>query len=364
MANEDLTHLRQHIALWSKQLGFQAVGYSDIDLSLAEPHLLNWLANGFHGQMDYMARHGTRRSRPADLLEGTVSVISVRMDYWPAHLSCVQSILEQPHSAYISRYALGRDYHKLMRKRLQQLAQKITIMVGEFGYRVFCDSAPVLEKAIAEKAQLGWIGKHTLLLNSRAGSWFFLGEIYLDFDITKHHFVEQKSTVAHCGSCTRCIQACPTKAIIAPFRLDARLCISYLTIEHFGSIPTALRSLIGNRIFGCDDCQLVCPWNRFATPTPETDFTPRHGLDAAQLSELALWDEATFLQKTEGTVLRRLGHERWLRNIAVALGNAPITFKGQSALQHLLLNHSELIREHANWALNQSIAIALTKNTE
>lgn len=342
----DWASFAENIKQWGRELGFQQVGITDTQLQEAETHLLNWLNAGHHGQMDYMQRHGTKRSHPAELEPGTVSVISVRLDYLPAEDAAPETILQQPAKAYISRYALGRDYHKVMRKRLQKLASRIESSIGRFGYRVFTDSAPVLEKALAEKAGLGWIGKHSNLLAEQTGSWFFLGEIYTDLPLP----TDTKSS-NHCGSCNACIDVCPTRAIIAPYQVDARLCISYLTIELRESIPVELRPLMGNRIYGCDDCQLTCPWNRFAQPTPETDFLPRHDLDSVTLLELFAWSEAEFLQRTEGSPIRRIGYECWLRNIAVALGNAPASKSITQALHDKLNHPSELVREHVQWAL-------------
>ena len=295
-----------------------------------------------------MQRHGTLRSRPADLHPGTSRVISARMDYLPDSAGDVEALLKQPSKAVISRYALGRDYHKLMRKRLQKLATRIEQHTGAFGYRVFVDSAPVLEKALAEKAGLGWIGKHSNLINKDAGSWFFLGEIYTDLPLPIDTPADE-----HCGACTKCIDICPTQAIVAPYSVDARRCISYLTIELRSSIPEELRPLMGNRIYGCDDCQLVCPWNRFAKPTDEKDFAPRHGLDTPDLIELFLWSEEQFLKRTEGSAIRRIGYDCWLRNIAVALGNAPSSRPVIDALNHHGNHKSELVREHVSWALSQ-----------
>lgn len=294
-----------------------------------------------------MAKHGTKRSRPAELMPGTLRIISVRMDYLPPG-SRITENLTQPEKAYISRYALGRDYHKVIKQRLTLLANKITENVGSFGYRAFVDSAPVMEKPLAEKAGLGWIGKHTNLLNAKAGSWFFLGELYTDLPLP----IDQAAT-NHCGSCNACIDICPTQAIVGPYQLDARRCISYLTIENRGPIPEEFRSHIGNRIFGCDDCQLICPWNKFAKHTDEKDFQPRHGLANAELVELFLWNETEFLEKTSGSAIRRAGYEGWLRNIAVALGNAPSSPKIIAALQTRQYHPSELVREHVDWALAQ-----------
>lgn len=344
----DLAKLTTAIKAWGRELGFQHVGVSDTDLSEAEARLFNWLDAGMHGGMDYMARHGTKRSRPSELMPGTVRVISVRMDYWPATGAEAQAVLDDPGLGYISRYALGRDYHKIVRQRLQRLAERITADIGPFGYRAFADSAPVLEKAVAQKAGLGWIGKHTNLLARDAGSWFFLGELYTDLPLPV-----DAPTTAHCGSCQACIDVCPTQAIIAPYRLDARRCISYLTIELKEAIPEELRPGLGNRIFGCDDCQLVCPWNRYAKAAQDPDFLPRHNLDAAALVDLFGWQEAEFLQRTEGSAIRRIGHARWLRNIAVALGNAPTTAAILQALRGRLDHPAALVREHVAWALRR-----------
>ena len=341
-----LASLAQRIKQWGLELGFQQVGIADTDLTEAETHLNNWLNKGFHGEMDYMRRHGLKRSRPADLQPGTRSVISVRMDYLPELPAAMNRNLEKPLAAYISRYALGRDYHKLMRQRLQKLADRIADEIGDFGYRVFADSAPVLEKALAEKAGLGWIGKHSNVINRKAGSWFFLGEIYTDLALPPDTKADN-----HCGSCTACLDICPTRAIVAPYQVDARLCVSYLTIELHGPIPEPLRPLIGNRIYGCDDCQIVCPWNRFARLTGEKDFNPRQQLNNRQLLEVFAWDEAAFLKHTEGSAIRRIGHERWLRNIAVALGNAPYSESIVSALEAKLEHPSDLTKEHVLWAI-------------
>ncbi|HEB77789.1 MAG TPA: tRNA epoxyqueuosine(34) reductase QueG [Methylothermaceae bacterium] len=345
----DLEALALDIKTWGRALGFQAVGIADTDLSAAEPGFKAWLAAGFHGEMEYMERHGSKRTRPAELVPGTVRVISVRMDYLPQPQDQMEATLQTPTRAYVSRYALGRDYHKLVRKRLQRLARRIEAAAGPHGYRVFCDSAPVLEKPLAQKAGLGWQGKHTNLIAFKAGSWFFLGEIYTTLPLPTDPPVKR----SHCGSCRACIDICPTGAIIAPYQLDARRCISYLTIELHGPIPVEFRRAIGNRIYGCDDCQLVCPWNRHGKLTREADFLPRHGLDQATLLDLFAWDEATFLRRTEGSAIRRLGHQRWLRNIAVALGNAPTTAEIVRALRSRLAHPSPLVREHVVWALNQ-----------
>ena len=346
----DMADLAERIRTWGGELGFQQLGFSDVDLAGHETHLNKWLSNGFHGEMHYMQRHGTRRSRPQELEPGTLRVISARMDYLPETAADIESLLMEPTMGVVSRYALGRDYHKLMRKRLQKLAKQIEAQIGPFGYRVFVDSAPVLEKALAEKAGLGWIGKHSNLINQQAGSWFFLGEIYNDLPLP----VDQPAT-EHCGACTRCIEICPTRAIVAPFTVDARRCISYLTIELRGSIPEEFRSLMGNRIYGCDDCQLVCPWNRFARSTQEQDFEPRQGLDAPQLIELFQWNEEQFLQRTEGSAIRRIGFDCWLRNISIALGNAPTSDAVIKALESRLQYESEMVHEHVEWALKNHI---------
>jgi len=338
--------LAEQIRDWAAALGFQQLGITSTALADDEARLNQWLAGDFHGDMDYMARHGSKRSHPEELVPGTVRVISVRMDYLPDEDTPPAQLLEQTELAYVSRYALGRDYHKLMRRRLQQLADKIATAHGPFGYRAFVDSAPVLEKPLARNAGLGWIGKHTNLINQDAGSWFFLGELLTDLPLP----VDTPAT-EHCGSCTACIDVCPTAAIIGPFQLDARRCISYLTIELKGSIPEEFRPLIGNRVYGCDDCQLFCPWNKFAQPTAESDFMPRHGLEAARLTDLFAWNEAEWLEKMAGSAIRRIGYEQWLRNIAVALGNAPASTDVINALRLREQDSSELVREHVRWAL-------------
>jgi len=349
--------LLQMIKDWSKELGFQQLGVSDIDLSEHDKRLSDWLAAGFHGEMDYMQKHGSKRSHPEQLVDHTCRVISVRMDYMPPDCELSDTVLANPNMAYISRYALGRDYHKVMRKRLQKLADKVKDSIGEFGYRAFVDSAPVLEKALAEKSGLGWMGKHTNLINSKAGSWFFLGEIYTNLPLPLTQAETKQPPENHCGSCTTCIDICPTKAIIAPYKVDARRCISYLTIELHGSIPVEFRKNIGNRIYGCDDCQLCCPWNRFSQPTREPDFFTRHPLDAPDLIDLFNWSEATFLKNTEGSAIRRIGYLRWLRNIAIALGNAPASKKVIQALeekkQELEKLRHEMVVEHIEWAIKQ-----------
>ena len=343
-----LMRLACDIKIWGRDLGFQQIGITDIDLSVAEARLLNWLDAGRHGEMTYMAAHGVRRSRPAQLRPGTLRVISARMDYLPPSAAPIESVLVDGKRGFVSRYALGRDYHKVLRARLQKLVDRIRARTGTLSGRVFTDSAPVLEKALAEKAGLGWIGKHTNLINRRAGSWFFLGEIYTDLPLP----IDRPSS-DHCGTCRACIDICPTGAIVAPYQLDARRCVSYLTIELRGPIPPELRPLMGNRIFGCDDCQLVCPWNRYARPTDETDFAPRHGLDAAALTELFAWSEAHFLRRTEGSAIRRIGYTGWLRNIAVALGNAPTSESVVAALESRCAHPSAFVREHVIWALER-----------
>jgi epoxyqueuosine reductase len=338
--------LKDDIVRWGRQLGFAQIGVSDTELSEAEARLESWLGKDRHGTMHYMSRHGTRRSRPQELVPGTVRVISARMDYLPHEAQDPKSRLDHASQAYVSRYALGRDYHKVLRRRLQQLATRIERAIGDFGYRVFVDSAPVLEKPLAEKAGIGWIGKHTNVINSAAGSFFFLGELYTDLPLP----VDAKAT-PHCGTCRACLDVCPTAAIVAPYQLDARRCISYLTIELRGPIPLQFRKAIGNRIFGCDDCQLFCPWNKFAVPTATADFAPRHGLDSAQLADLFAWSEATWLQRTAGSAIRRIGFESWLRNIAVALGNAGTTPTVLAALESRRHSASALVREHIEWAI-------------
>ncbi|HYQ39123.1 MAG TPA: tRNA epoxyqueuosine(34) reductase QueG [Pseudomonas sp.] len=342
----DLAALAQSLKDWGRELGFQQVGIAGIELGEHEAHLARWLAAGHHGEMDYMAAHGHKRSRPAELVPGTLRVISLRMDYLPGDTRMAE-VLASPDKAYLSRYALGRDYHKLIRKRLQQLAERMQAAVGPFGYRAFVDSAPVLEKALAQQAGLGWIGKNTLLLNKQAGSWFFLGELFTDLPLPLDAPHERE----HCGRCQACLDVCPTAAFVGPRQLDARRCISYLTIELKGSIPVELRALIGNRVFGCDDCQLVCPWNRFARPSAQADFQPRHGLDNAELAALFRWTEDEFLARTEGSPLRRAGYERWLRNLAVGLGNAPSSIAVLEALELRREHPSALVREHVEWAL-------------
>jgi epoxyqueuosine reductase len=344
-----LESLKPQIRAWGRELGFSAVGFASIRLDEAENELMAWLAAGYHGGMDYMARHGVTRARPGELLPGTACVISARMDYRPEAAESWAN-LAAPDRAYISRYALGRDYHKLIRGRLQQLGALIEQATGPCAFRAFADSAPVMEVELAQNAALGWKGKHTLLLD-RGGSWFFLGELFVDLA-----FSPDLPLTNHCGTCQACIDICPTQAILAPYLLDARRCISYLTIEHAGAIPLELRPLMGNRIYGCDDCQLTCPWNRFAHATAAADFQPRNKLDNATLLELFDWSEAEFLYRHEGSAIRRIGHERWLRNIAVALGNALARQPGTAivdALQARADHPSALVREHLEWALSQ-----------
>ncbi len=346
--NTDMAALKAEIVGWGEELGFQQVGVSDINLAQAEQRLQQWLAARFHGTMDYMQRHGSKRSRPEELVPGTARVISVRMDYLPESQQSAKRLLDDDSRAYVSRYALGRDYHKVMRGRLRALARRIEEHIGEFGYRVFVDSAPVLEKALAEKAGIGWVGKHTNVINRDHGSWFFLGELYTDLPLP----IDVAET-SHCGSCVACMDVCPTDAIVAPYQLDARRCISYLTIESKDAIPVEFRKAIGNRIYGCDDCQLFCPWNKFAQPSGEPDFAPRHGLDTAELCELFAWSEETWLTKTEGSAIRRIGYEHWLRNVAVALGNAKTSPEVVAALKGRQHAVSEMLAEHVGWALSQ-----------
>ncbi len=348
VATADMAQLSLRIRQLAREAGFQRCGISGVDLGEDAAHLADWLGKGLYGTMEWMARHGAMRARPQELLPGTVRVISVGLDYGHKDDAAAWATLDDAERAYVARYALGRDYHKLMRNRLQKLAGRIATEIGPFGYRVFVDSAPVLERALARNAGLGWIGKHTCLIDKDGGSWFFLGEIYIDLPLP----VDAPAS-AHCGSCTRCIDICPTAAIIAPHRLDARRCISYLTIEHEGAIPLEMRPLMGNRIYGCDDCQLVCPWNKFARRTDEPDFRARNDLDTATLPELFAWDEDEFLRRTEGSPIRRSGHERWLRNIAVALGNAAPSPAARQALLSRLDHPSELVREHVAWALQR-----------
>ncbi|HWA38853.1 MAG TPA: tRNA epoxyqueuosine(34) reductase QueG [Burkholderiales bacterium] len=345
----DYAALAQRIKQWGAELGFQAVGIADADLSAAEPRLLEWLAKGWHGEMEYMARHGALRARPGELHPGTLRVVSCRMDYLP---DVPGKIPLEEERAVIARYALGRDYHKVLRTRLQALCDRIAAEVGPFGHRAFTDSAPVMEVELAARAGLGWRGKHTLLLD-RTGSWFFLGEIFCDLPLPADAPADE-----HCGTCERCIEACPTQAIRGAYQLDARRCISYLTIEHKSAIPEELRPLIGNRVYGCDDCQTACPWNRFAQLASEVDFQARNGLDAATLAELFAWTEAEFDARLRGSPIRRIGHERWLRNLAVGLGNAPSSKRVLDALESRRDHPSPLVREHVEWALRRHEQLA------
>jgi epoxyqueuosine reductase len=340
--------IEQRVKRWGLELGFDAIAIAGTELAEEEARLLEWLGRGWHGEMDYMARHGARRARPAELIPGTVSIITARLDYKPAGVRETHEILEDPERAFISRYALGRDYHKVMRAKLQQLADRMTAEMGAFHYRVFSDSAPVMEVSLATRAGLGWRGKHTLLLSREAGSMFFLGELFVSLDLAR-----DAPTSAHCGTCERCIEVCPTQAIVAPYQLDARRCVSYLTIEHHGAIPEELRPLMGNRIYGCDDCQMACPWNKYARAANDPDFAVRNNLDRAALVGLFAWTEDEFLQRFEGSAIRRIGHEKWLRNIAVALGNAPTSDDVVAALKGRADHPSPLVREHVRWALDR-----------
>lgn len=343
--------LREKIRTWARELGFQAIGISEAKIPEQHiQHLRDWLAKGYHGEMTYMAERVALRAQPEQLHPGVVRIISARMDYLPADTDMVK-VLNQPEKAYVSRYALGRDYHKLIRKRLTLLGQKIESEVGEHGYRAFVDSAPVLERPLAQQAGLGWMGKHSLIINRQAGSFFFLGELFTNLPLP----LDQPYDQSHCGRCSACMDQCPTRAIVAPYQVDARRCISYLTIENRGTIPEPLRPLMGNRIFGCDDCQLACPWNRFARPTAESDFQPRHNLHISDLVALFNWTEAQFLERTAGSPIRRAGFDNWLRNIAVALGNAPTSNAVIAALQGRLNGASALVSEHINWALAQHL---------
>jgi epoxyqueuosine reductase len=358
LSAEQLARLAAEVKAVGRRLGFTKVGITDTTLDDDESHLDRWLAAGRHGAMEYMARHGHKRSRPADLVPGTIRVVCARMNYWPQAARDARAVLADPRAGYVARYALGRDYHRVLRRRLQRLADAVTARIGPFGYRVFVDSAPVLEKALARNAGLGWIGKHTNLLD-RDGSYFLLGEVYTDLPLPVDAPIE-----GHCGSCTACLDVCPTQAIVAPYQLDARRCISYLTIELRGSIPEALRAPIGNRIFGCDDCQLFCPWNKFAQRTVVADFAARHDLDGAELAALFAWTEPEWQQRTEGSALRRAGYDGWLRNIAVALGNAPTDAVVLDALRARREHPSPLVREHVLWALGQHDARRATAARE
>jgi epoxyqueuosine reductase len=348
LSSIDLAALKQRFQERARALGFSALGVAGVEIPEDEQHLLRWLDAGFHGEMHYMKRHGLMRSRPQQLKPGTVRVLSARMDYWPAAARDAGSVLSDPRRAYVSRYALGRDYHKILRRALAALAGEVQQQTVSFGYRVCVDTAPVLERAHARNAGLGWIGKHTNLIAREAGSWFFLGEILTDLPLP-----EDEPASAHCGSCQACLPACPTAAIVAPFKLDARRCISYLTIEHPGVIPPELRRALGNRIYGCDDCQLVCPWNKFAQAASHPDFKVRHGLDAATLPELFRWTASQFEERMRGSAIYRIGYERWSRNIAVALGNAPSSAEVIRALEQRRADTSALVREHVEWALAQ-----------
>ncbi len=347
-----LDELRLLLGAMAAARGFDALGVADVELDADAAWFGRWLDAGRHGEMDYMSKHGTRRTRPAELVPGTVRVLSARMNYWPKEgtdgARPAGDALADQDAAYVSRYALGRDYHKVLRQALQGLSDDIVARIGPMGYRVFVDSGPVLEKAFARKAGIGWIGKHTNLIARDSGSYFFIGEILTDLPLPV-----DDSASAHCGTCSACIPACPTGAITAPYQLDARRCISYLTIELHGAIPVELRRLVGNRIYGCDDCQLVCPWNKFARAAAHPDFKPRHRLDSSQLTELFAWTEAEFLARTEGSAIRRIGYERWLRNIAVALGNAPGGVASVAALEARRDDPSALVREHVAWALDE-----------
>lgn len=346
--SHDYVALAEQIREIAAGLGFQQVGISNPDIGEHEERLQQWLDAGYHGEMEWMASHGSKRTRPAELVPGTRRVISVRMDYLPGDTRMAQRLADRG-AAYISRYALGRDYHKLIRRRLQQLAEQIQELIGPFGFRAFVDSAPVMERALASRSGLGWIGKNSMLINPKAGSFFFLGELYTDLPLP----VDEPFTQHHCGSCSACLSRCPTDAFIGEHILDARRCISYLTIELKGAIPEELRAPMGNRVFGCDDCQLVCPWNKFAKPTSEGDFSPRHQLDQADLVTLFRWEEDEFLKNTEGSPLRRIGHERWLRNLAVGLGNAHTSIPVIEALRSRLDHPSQLVHEHVVWALGR-----------
>lgn len=345
-APSDYAALADSIREWGRELGFQQVGIADIDIHADEERLMRWLEQGRHGAMDYMQRHGRRRARPQELVPGTLRVISARMDYLPPESREPEAVLNDPELGYVSRYALGRDYHKVLRRRLAQLAERIQSHSASLSHRVFVDSGPLLEKAYARQAGLGWIGKHTNLINSKAGSWFFLGEILTDLPLPL-----DAAATDHCGTCRACIDVCPTGAIVGPYELDATRCVSYLTIELREAIPEPLRKLIGNRVYGCDDCQLVCPWNKFARMSAEIDFSVRHDLDAPRLVELFAWTEQEFLTRTEGSAIRRIGYECWLRNIAVALGNAPWSTEVIDALTARTSDESALVREHVEWAL-------------
>ena len=347
LTKKDLSLLAEQIKLWSSELGFSSIGITDIDLSQDQRYLEKWLEKDYHGEMKYMEKHGKKRSQPAELVKGTKRIISLSMNYLPENYNGLE-LLKEDKKAFVSGYARGRDYHKIMRSRLKKLVSKIKVHSSHEN-RVFVDSAPVLEKALAQKAGLGWIGKNTLLLNKNAGSYFFLGEIYTDLELP----IDEPEIVNHCGSCTSCMDVCPTKAFEGPNQLDARKCISYLTIEYKGSIKEELRPMMGNRIFGCDDCQIFCPWNKFLKITDEADFKPRHNLDDIDLSNLFMWSEEEFLEKTQGSPIRRAGYESWLRNIAIALGNAESSVEVLRVLHSKKDDPSEIVKEHVNWAIEQ-----------
>jgi len=349
--------LAEKIKFWGHELGFEQVGICDVDLKSHEPALIKWLENNYHGNMDYMARHGLMRARPAELEPGTIRVISVRMNYLPTDAKFAKTLKNKSH-AYVSRYALGRDYHKMMRKKLQQLGFRIKEHCAELNFRPFVDSAPVLERPLAEKAGLGWVGKHSLLINKEGGSWFFLGELFVDIPLP----CDEKQ-LNECGSCVACIKICPTNAIVEPYVVDARRCISYLTIELKEAIPIEFRPLMGNRIYGCDDCQLICPWNKFAKLSVEDDFQARQNLDSASLLELFAWQEQEFLNKTAGSPIRRIGFESWQRNISIALGNADYDEEIIDALTTQLETATPMVAEHINWALEQQ-SLKKSKNKE
>jgi epoxyqueuosine reductase len=347
MTEIDINQIAADIKKWGVEFGFQEIGFTDIDLSKYEHHLKEWIDRNYHGAMSYMAENHDKRCHPEQLVPGTIRVVCVRMDYALDSENSLDS-MQNTGKAYVSRYARGRDYHKLIRKRLQKLARKIQDVAGPFGYRAFVDSAPVLERALAEKSGMGWIGKNTMLINKQAGSWFFLGELFTDLPLPVDEPVSD-----HCGSCSACLDICPTNAFVKPNLLDATRCISYLTIELRTAIPIEFRKPMGNRIYGCDDCQLVCPWNKFSKPSEEKDFTPRHSLDDAQLVDLFAWSEREFLKRTEGSAIRRIGYDCWLRNIAIALGNAPSSKEIVGALRSRLNNVSDMVNEHIEWALLQ-----------
>lgn len=348
LSKQQLGELTQLIKTWATELGFQQCGITLPDMEQQREGLANWLANDYHGEMDYLANHFEKRLDPTQLVPGTQRIISLRMDYLPAENN-IQESISDPDKAYIARYTLGRDYHKVMRKRITQLGKRIEEKVESLGYRAFVDSAPVLERPLAREAGLGWIGKHSLLINRQAGSMFFLGELFIDLPLP----IDTPYTDEHCGQCTACLDICPTNAFPQPYVLDGKRCISYLTIELKGAIPEELRPLMGNRIFGCDDCQLICPWNRFSQHSQENDFNPRAKLNDSTLLELFNWDEETFLQRTEGSAIRRTGHVGWLRNIAVALGNSKGGETIEAALIEKLIHPSDIVREHAQWALSR-----------